>query len=98
MKYVGVLCIFLGTIWGIYAYQMSTTVYTPPPAPVRDVQNIGLIAEQQKNLICAGILTISGILLLGFGTLNESRTQQQEHQKHIPPSEGIEEKPTSPHK
>lgn len=64
---------------------METSVYVPsdrislsgPIEPGRNVENIGLIAAQQKNLICAGVLVISGILLFGFGALGEAIRQEK---------------------
>lgn len=80
MQLIGILCAVGGIIWGVSAYQMSTTEgYFAPMTEAQRVQgyavgeykqvhNIGRIAEQQKNILCAGFVAVSGILLFGFGS------------------------------
>lgn len=79
MKNFGILLIVVGVIWGIYAFNMETSITTEGKTigaglysayiPSQTIHNLDLASRRQNHLIGAGVLFISGIILFGFGTL-----------------------------
>ena len=70
MRVLGVL-LFLGGLLGLWiAFAMDTTVATE----FGRVHNIGLMSQRTNYLIVSGIITLVGVLLLGFGEVIYQRT------------------------
>lgn len=82
MKLWGSLLIILGLIWGVIAFNMSTSVkmegkeissgehssYTEP----REIYNLSLAGERTLNLTIAAVITVVGAILFGFGSTQTS--------------------------
>jgi len=63
-----------GLIWGVWAFNLDTTVTTMPNffndgsyIPSVTVENISLMKKQQNYLIGAGVATIIGVILFAMG-------------------------------
>jgi len=61
MKAFGIIILIVGILLGAIAFLMDTTV----ESGYGQVNNIGLMRDQQIYLIIAGILSIIGIIILG---------------------------------
>jgi hypothetical protein len=78
-KRVGIAVIIIGILWGVYAFNLSTSIsvggssYGSGDAsvyiPLREVHNLSLADNRRNHLIGAGITLLSGILLFGFGSM-----------------------------
>jgi hypothetical protein len=78
MRRLGLLLIVVGLIWGIVAFNMSTSVkvggsgkyssYVP-----EEVHNIGLMDQRRNQIFISAVLIICGVILFGFGTVSESK-------------------------
>lgn len=83
MKKLGIFLIATGLVWGIVAFNMSTTVETGGQligsgeysyrVPKGLVHNIGLIDQRRNHIIISAVLIVSGIILFGFGAVIASR-------------------------
>lgn len=83
MKLWGGLLVVAGMLMGLYAFQMDTTVQTGGEAfsfglsttyiPKLSVHNIGLMEQRQAYVLLSGTLFLSGIVLIGFGSLRDER-------------------------
>ena len=70
MRRLGLLLIVVGLIWGIVAFNMSTSV---DDVLGGSVYNIGLMDERRIQLLISAVIIICGVVLFGFGTVAESR-------------------------
>lgn len=78
MKLFGIFFILVGLVWGIFAYNMSTTVTTGGESigsgefsvyiPKNEVHNLGLMETRRNHLMFSGLSVVCGVLLLGFGS------------------------------
>ena len=85
---LGILLIVVGCIVGFFAWNMDTTVESGGKTidigalstnlPTSRVHNIGLMAERQNRLILSGILSLAGILLVGFSTLAQDQAKARQ--------------------
>lgn len=66
MKQLGVILVVLGLIGGGIAYSMPTTV----PSRFGEVVNINLIESRRNHLMMAGLTTLVGVILYGFGSVS----------------------------
>ena len=83
MKKIGIFLIVLGIIGSVLSFNMQTTVeaggsydygfYTPKIK----VDNIGLMDKRRNYIIASCFIGISGILFLGFGSINNSMKSQR---------------------
>ena len=83
MKNFGIMLIVVGVIWGIFAFNMETSIITEGKTigaglystyiPSQTVHNLDLASRRQNHLIGAGVLFISGIILFGFGSIKASK-------------------------
>jgi len=70
MKHVGVLLVFVGIIWGLISWNMTTTIKPKPlfmedfSASTRSVYNVGMMEERRNHLMGAGLTLLIGIILL----------------------------------
>ena len=79
MRKIGILLILAGCFWGIFAFQMETTVYIEGKTigsgfysvsvPGQTVHNLELADQKRNHLVGASITLIAGVLLLGFGSM-----------------------------
>lgn len=67
MKLVGIFFILVGLVWGIVAYNMSTTVTTESES-IGEVHNLGLMEIRRNHLMFSGLSVVCGVLFLGFGS------------------------------
>ena len=78
MKNFGLCLIVAGAIWGIIAFNMTTSVETESRTigaglyslniPSQTVHNLDLADQRRNHLIGAGITLLAGVLLFGFGS------------------------------
>ena len=66
MKGLGVIVLFVGVAWGIYALNIDVTVTTKGEfvgsiyLPPQTVNNVGLMDERRNHLAIAGFLSLAG--------------------------------------
>lgn len=83
MKIVGILLAAVGVIWAVIAWNMETIVATESTViaeiyvPSQKVHNIGLMERRRSHLMLASVMTIAGVLLLGFGALSGSGSNRK---------------------
>ena len=79
MKVSGLILLLCGLLWVGIAFRMDTTVTAGGEMvgdtwiPTRTVHNIGLQDERRNHLLIASLVTVVGVLLFGFGSLQTSR-------------------------
>lgn len=84
MRVFGIVLAAVGVIWAVIAWNMNTVVETGDSViagiivPSQKVHNIGLMEQRRSHLMQASVLTIAGILLLGFGALSKRSSNQEE--------------------
>lgn len=86
MKSLGIVLTLAGLLWAVLAFNMNTTVTTDPrrigsgefaiSVPSVTVNNIGLMEQRRNHLMLAGLTTLLGVLLIGFGSLSADRNEQ----------------------
>ena len=86
MKGFGIVLTFAGLLWAVLAFNMDTTVTTDPrrigsgefaiSVPSVTVNNIGLMEQRRNHLMLAGLTTLLGVLLIGFGSLSVDRNEE----------------------
>jgi hypothetical protein len=91
---MGVLLVMAGIIWGIIAFNMDTTVTTQPETygsgdfairvPSQTVHNIGLLEQRRNHLLLAGLSTLAGVLLIGFGSVARKRDDSTDDLRPCP--------------
>lgn len=79
MRTFGVFLVFVGLIWAVVAFSMSTTITTDSETigsgeysvyvPSQTVHNIGLMEERRNHLILSGLTVLAGVILVGFGSM-----------------------------
>jgi hypothetical protein len=79
MKIIGIFLCVLGIVWGIFAFNMQTSVVTESKTigsgqfaihvPSMEVNNLGLLDRKRNHLLLAGVSAVIGVLLFGFGSL-----------------------------
>ena len=79
MKFFGIYLMVSGLAWGIYAFNMETSIYVGGSSygygafstyiPGRDIHNMDLADQRRNHLIGASVTLIAGILLFGFGSM-----------------------------
>lgn len=94
MRFVGISLIVVSVIWGVIVFNMETTVKTESQdigsdffslhIPSQTVHNLDLADRKRNHLIGAGITLISGILLLGFGSLTSKGIRSNVPEKKCP--------------
>jgi zona occludens toxin (predicted ATPase) len=95
MKKIGISSFLIGIITLIYALSMSTTVtylsdmnnfgkanFNPE---IKEVHNIGLMQKKSNFLMLGGILTISGVLLIGFSRSKKNDATNSDSKKFSAP-------------
>ncbi len=75
MKISGILLVILGIILGIIAVTMDIT-------GGHSVVNLGLMNDRSNLTIGAGIAFISGIILIGFGSFNSTKSEDNKKCPH----------------
>jgi hypothetical protein len=84
MRIVGILLAAIGVIWAAVAWNMETVVTTESTViagiyvPSQKVHNMGLIESRRSHLMQASVMTIAGVLLLGFGVLSGRGSSRKE--------------------
>lgn len=83
MRKIGIVLVIVGMLWAIIAFNMSTSVDTGGETfgagqysievPKMRVNNLGLMEDRRNHLMFAGLTILVGVMLLGFGTVSESR-------------------------
>lgn len=82
MKKFGIVLIFIGSLWAIWAFNMKTTINTGSQfvgsiyIPDTTVNNIGLMDERRTHLMMASVLIIVGVILYGFGSITQTHDSQ----------------------
>lgn len=81
MKTIGVVLIIVGIIWGIFAFNIDTSIEVGGESygsglykvniPKTRVNNLGLMNEKQNNIYGAGITLIIGVILFVFASRKE---------------------------
>lgn len=78
MRGVGVVLAIVGLIWGIVAFNMSTTVEAGGESvgsiyvPRQEVHNLDLTERRRTHLLISGMLVIVGSVLFGFGSVRNA--------------------------
>jgi hypothetical protein len=80
VKQFGIVLVVVGLLWGVVAYNMPTTVTaktdsmrigsTYIPSSSAEVHNIGLMESRRNHLMLAGLTTLAGVILFGFGSVS----------------------------
>ncbi|WP_019141692.1 hypothetical protein [Noviherbaspirillum massiliense] len=80
MKLIGTIILALGLGLGIYAFTMKTGLELPSKnlgfgisTPAVSIADPDLLAKRQNYLIYAGLLSVAGAVLLGFGATGKRR-------------------------
>ncbi|MDO8863724.1 hypothetical protein Q6D67_18690 [Haliea sp. E1-2-M8] len=63
MKTFGAILVVIGILWALMALAMDTTVRSGGTR----VHNVGLVEERRTHLTLAGVATLAGVILFGFG-------------------------------
>ncbi|MBI2354933.1 MAG: hypothetical protein HYV06_07880 [Deltaproteobacteria bacterium] len=81
MKKFGICLMITGVVWCFYAFNMKTSIETDSRVigsgpysvyvPSQSVHNLDLADQKRNHLIGAGIVTIVGAILFGFGSLQK---------------------------
>ncbi|PZU70165.1 MAG: hypothetical protein DI554_00505 [Sphingobium sp.] len=68
MRQLGVLLTIGGLVWLVIAFNMDTSLAVPGGSLIgmERVNNLGLMAERQNNLMLASLTTIVGVLIMLF--------------------------------
>ena len=74
MRSTGQVLIVIGVLILVAAFSMDTTVSSSSAYSSGRVHNIGLMDERRNWLLLGGFLVLTGVLLVGFGTLAERPT------------------------
>lgn len=69
MKLWGSVLIVVGLFWGVIAFSMSTSVKSIDGS---QVFNLSLADNRNLNITIAGVITVIGTILFGFGSLQSS--------------------------
>ncbi|KAF0216566.1 MAG: Prophage PssSM-02 [Geobacteraceae bacterium] len=79
MRKIGIILMLAGVVWGIFAFNMKTSIITEGKTigsglysmyiPSQTVHNLDLADQRRNHLIGAAVTLIAGILLLGFGSM-----------------------------
>jgi hypothetical protein len=79
MKGFGIFLVIVGIIWAGIAFGMNTTVTTDAEkfgsgeysinVPSQAVHNLGLMEERQSHLMFSALTILSGVILIGFGSV-----------------------------
>ncbi|WP_298438346.1 hypothetical protein [Geobacter sp.] len=88
MKNFGICLMIAGVIWGVYAFNMKTSIETEGRTvgngtyslyvPGQNIHNLDLAARKQNHLLGAGVTVIAGVILLGFGSLQKTSKSSDE--------------------
>jgi hypothetical protein len=79
MRILGIVLVLAGVFWALIAFNMDTTVTTESHSfgsiyvPSTTVHNIGLMETRRNNLMFAGLTILVGVVLIGFGSLNQNK-------------------------
>ena len=87
VKNFGLCLIVAGAIWGVIAFNMTTSVETESRTigsglyslniPSQTVHNLDLADQRRNHLIGAGITLLAGVLLFGFGSMKPAEETLQ---------------------
>ena len=80
MKGFGIFLVIVGIIWILFSFAMDTTVTTDYGYTVN---NIGLMETKRNSFMLAGLTTLIGVLLIGFGSSSKKSATAQ-HLKTCP--------------
>jgi len=78
MQIVGIALIVIGLVWVLVAWNMNISVSAGGRSigdyyiPSSRVVNVGLMDERRNQLMLGGLITLAGVILLGFGSLRTS--------------------------
>ncbi|MEN9706403.1 MAG: hypothetical protein RLZZ393_2282, partial [Pseudomonadota bacterium] len=78
MQVSGAVLIVIGLIWLLLAANMKVTVtaggqtFGKFHVPTSRVVNVGLMDDRRNQLMLGGLITLAGVILLGFGSLRGS--------------------------
>lgn len=85
MRNFGAILAIIGIIWGVVAFNMTTIVETEERTfgsgeyatyiPSQKVHNLDLAERRRTHLMIAGLLTVIGTVLFGFGSNRSSTTE-----------------------
>lgn len=75
MQIAGMVLIIIGLLWLLLAWNMDVSVSTGGRSigdyyiPSSRVVNVGLMDDRRNQLMLGGLITLAGVILLGFGSL-----------------------------
>lgn len=82
MRSFGAILAVIGVIWGVVAFNMSTTVGAGGESfgsgeysiyvPRQEVHNLDLAERRRTHMFVSGVLIVVGSILFGFGSLGKS--------------------------
>ena len=67
MKQLGGFVVFVGIVWAIIAFNLSTTVH----ASGIDINNLGLMDDRRAHLMFSAVSIVAGVILFGFGSISD---------------------------
>lgn len=73
MRKLGIILMLVGACWGIYAFNMETSVYGYGVGSY--IHNLELADQRRNHLIGAAVSLIAGILLFGFASMKPKEEQ-----------------------
>lgn len=88
-KRMGALLLIVGLIWLLSAWNMSTSVSTGGYSigdsfiPSRSVVNLDKQDRRRNHLLIATLVTLSGVMLLGFSSISGSAGINISHQSYL---------------
>ncbi len=91
-KRIGALLLIVGLIWLLSAWNMSTSVSTGGYSigdsfiPSRSVVNLDKQDRRRNHLLIATLVTLSGVMLLGFSSISGSAGINLSRQSYLPKS------------
>lgn len=81
MRPLGITLILAGLVWGVIAFNMSTTIKVPDQTinagavqittPAFEVYNLELADKRKTHLLISGAIIIIGAIFFGFGSLKQ---------------------------
>ena len=90
MKAFGVICTFFGIVLLVIAFNVDVSLEVPGDGAYglpRRVNNIGLMDQRRNYMILAGLLTLCGVIFIGFGSVKRAPGEIAPADEKQPPKE-----------